>query len=207
MEGVLDLDEEPDDPTRPKVCLDEMPYQLVGETRPPLSMQPGEPRRYDYEDRRHGTGTLFICFEPDAGYRHVEVTERRTAVDFAQMVKWLVDERYAEAQVVRVVLDQLNTPTGASRYEADEPEEAKRVLSRLEFHHPPKHGSWLNQAEIELSVLSGQCLDRRIPDTETLKREVAAWEAERNETGATVNWRFTTVDARTKLHRVYPLPL
>ncbi len=202
---LLDLYEEEYDPSRPKVCLDEMPYQLVGETRIPLPMQAGQPQRYDYEYKRNGTCNLFICFEPDVGWRHVEVTERRTALEFAQVVKWLVDERYAEAEVVRVVLDQLNTHKPASLYAAYEPAEAKRILRKVEFHPTPKHGSWLNQAEIELSVLSGQCLDRRIPDTETLKQEVGAWECERNQAQAKVNWRFTTAQARTKLSRVYPV--
>ena len=207
MEGVLDLYEEEYDPSRPKVCLDEMPYQLVGETRIPVPMQPGQPQRYDYEYKRNGTCNLFICFEPDVGWRHVEVTARRTALDFAQLVKWLVDERYPDAQLVRVVLDQLNTHKPASLYEAYAPEEARRILRKLEFHYTPKHGSWLNTAEIEWSVLTGQCLDRRIPDMETLKREVAAWEQSRNEQRARVDWRFTTADARTKLNRLYPVLL
>jgi hypothetical protein len=205
MEDVLDLYEQEYDPKRPLVCFDEMPYQLVGETRQPLPMEPGQPERCDYEYRRLGTCNVFMCLEPKAGSRHVEVTQRRTAVDFAHQMKALVDERYPEAEVIRVVLDQLNTHTGASLYEAYEPEEAKRILSKLEWHYTPKHGSWLNQAEIELSVLSGQCLDLRIPDIETLKAEIQAWEEERNEQRAKVNWRFTTADARTKLSRVYPI--
>ncbi len=211
MEDVLDLYEQEYDPKRPLVCFDEMPYQLVGETRQPLPMEPGQPERCDLEYRRLGTsGTrwvLFMCLEPKAGSRHVEVTQRRTAVDFAHQMKALVDERYPEAEVIRVVLDQLNTHTGASLYEAYEPEEAKRSLSKLEWHYTPKHGLWLNQAGIKPSVLSGQCLDRRIPDIETLKAEIQAWEEERNEQRAKVNWRFTTADARSKLSRVYPIPL
>ena len=205
MEDVLDLYEEPYDEKRPVVCFDEMPHQLIEETRAPLPATLGRPARHDYEYRRRGTANLFVCFEPKGRRRHVEVTERRTAIDFALQMRRLVDERYPEAEVVRVVLDNLNTHTGASLYRAFEPGEARRILRRLEFHYTPKHASWLNQAEVELSVLSRQCLSgRRIPDAETLEREVSSWERERNGRCATVEWRFTTEDARAKLVRLYP---
>ncbi len=204
MEDVLELYEQEYDPKCPVVCFDEMPYQLVGEKRQPLPAEPGKPERYDYEYERKGTANLFVHFEPKAGRRHVEVTDARTSVDFAGQMKALVDVRYPQAEVIRVVMDNLNTHTGASLYEAYEPAEARRILDRLEFRYTPKHGSWLNQAEIEWSVLSGQCLDRRIPDKDTLKAEIEAWECERNQARATVDWRFTSRDARTKLHRIYP---
>ena len=204
MEDVLDLYEEPYDPKRPKVCFDETSKQLVEDKRPPKSLKPGHPEYYDYEYKRNGTRNLFMIFEPQRGWRHVEVTERRTAQDFAHQMKWLVDEVYADAEVVRLVLDNLNTHRIASLYETFEPAEARRIARRLEFHHTPKHGSWLNMAEIEFAVFSRQCLDRRIPDEQTLKRETAALEDERNRARATANWRFTSQDARIKLHRLYP---
>ena len=204
MEDVLELYEQEDDAKRPLVCFDEMPVQLVGETRVPQPAAPGRAARYDYEYRRNGTANLFLHFEPKAGWRHVEVTDRRTKVDFAQQMKALVDEHDPEAEVIRVVLDQLNTHEPASVYEAFAPAEARRILRKLEFHHTPKHASWLNQAEIEFSVLSGQCLDRRIPDQDTLQAEARAWERGRNEARQTVQWRFTVDQARTKLHRLYP---
>ena len=204
MEDVLDLYEEPHDPRRPTVCFDELPYQLLDEAHAPLPVGPGQPERYDYEYRRQGTANVFLCFEPKAGWRHVEVTERRTKDDFAHQMRALVDRHYPEAAVIRVVLDNLNTHTGGALYEAFEPAQARRILRKLEFRYTPKHGSWLNQAEIELSVLSGQCLDRRIGDRRTLAAEVAAWERERNRAGATVEWRFTTANARGKLRRIYP---
>lgn len=205
MEDTLELYEEEYDPQRPVVCFDEMPYQLIGETRTPLPAQPGKLERYDYEYKRMGTVNLFIHFEPKAGWRHVEVTDTRTSIDFAAQMKALVDEHHPEAEKIRVLMDNLNTHTGASLYEAYEPMEARRILERLEFRYTPKHGSWLNQAEIEWSVLSGQCLDRRIPDKDTLEAEIAAWEQERNQARATVDWRFTSRDARAKLHRIYPV--
>lgn len=204
MEDVLELYEEPYDPARPVVCFDEMPVQLVGEARVPQPAAPGRAARYDYEYRRNGTANLFVGFEPKAGRRYVDATDSRTKLDFAAQMKALSDERYPEAEVIRVVLDNLNTHRPASLYEAFPPPEARRLLRRLEFRHTPKHASWLNQVEIELSVLRAQCLDRRIPDRETLEREVAAWEAERNRAGATVEWRFTNQDARTKPERLYP---
>jgi hypothetical protein len=184
--------------------MDETSKQLIGETRLPLPLQAGRPRRYDYEYTRKGVSNLFILFEPLAGRRQVKVTDRRTSRDWAELMRELVDEHYPQAEVITLVLDNLNTHTTASLYEAFAPEEARRIARRLEFHYTPKHGSWLNMAEIELSVLSQQCLDRRIPDKATLEREVAAWEVERNRVGATVDWRFTTDDARIKLKKLYP---
>lgn len=204
MEDVLELYEEPHDLKRPVVCFDEMPVQLIGETRVPSPAVPGRRARYDYEYRRNGTANLFIAFQPKAGRRHVEATDSRTKVDFAAQMKRLVDERYPEAQRIRVVLDNLNTHKPASLYEAYAPAEARRILRRLEFHYTPRHASWLNQAEIEWGVLSGQCLDRRIGKRETLEAEIGMWEQERNEAGATVDWQFTNERARTKLRRLYP---
>ena len=204
MEDVLDLYEEPHDPKRPVVCFDETSKQLVADKRPAEPIKPGEPEHYDYEYKRNGTRNLFMAFEPLRGWRHVEVTERRTAQDFAHRIKWLVDQAYPEAEVVRLTLDNLNTHKAASLYEAFEPAEARRIAKKLEFHYTPKHGSWLNMAEIEFSVFSRQCLDRRIPDEQTLKRETAALEVERNKAQASVNWQFTSQDARRKLKRIYP---
>jgi DDE superfamily endonuclease len=204
MEDVLDLYEEPYDPQRPKVCFDETNKQLVAETRVGVPARPGQVARYDYEYQRNGTRNLFLFLEPQGGWRHVAVTERRTMQDFAHQMRWLVDEAYPEAEVVRLVLDNLNTHRPASLYEAFPPAEARRILKRLEFHYTPKHGSWLNMAEMELRVFSRECLDRRIPDEATLKREIQALEAERNSTRARVNWRFTAQDARSKLSHLYP---
>jgi uncharacterized small protein (DUF1192 family) len=204
MEDVLDLYEEPYHPQRPKVCFDETNKQLVAETRVGVPARPGQVARYDYEYQRNGTRNLFLFLEPQGGWRHVAVTERRTMQDFAHQMRWLVDEAYPEAEVVRLVLDNLNTHRPASLYEAFPPAEARRILKRLEFHYTPKHGSWLNMAEMELSVFSRECLDRRIPDEATLKREIQALEAERNSTRARVNWRFTAQDARSKLSHLYP---
>ncbi len=204
MEEVLDFYGEPYDPKRPKVCFDETSKQLIGEKRKSLPARPGQVERYDYEYQRNGTRNLFLFLEPQRGWRHVAVTERRTMVDFAHQMRWLVDEAYPEAEVVRVVLDNLNTHRPASLYQAFVPAEARRIVRRLEFHYTPKHGSWLNMAEIEFSVLSRQCLDRRIPDEKTLKQELAALEDQRNRAGATVNWQFTSEDARVKLKRIYP---
>ncbi len=205
MEEVLDLYAEQEDPARPLVRFDEMPYQLIAETRLPLPAAPGKTARYDYEYQRMGTCNLFAFFAPLGGVRHIDVTARRTAADFAEAMRRLVDVLYPEAAVIRVVLDNLNTHRGAALYEAFAPAEARRILRRLAFHYTPKHGSWLNMAEIEWSVLTQQCLDRRIADTTTLAREIAAWEAARNETKATVEWRFTTAKARIKLKHLYPV--
>jgi hypothetical protein len=204
MEDVLDLYAEPYDEKRPTVGFDETSKQLIAETRAPLEAAPGQPGRYDYEYRRNGVRNLFLFCEPRRGWRHVAVTGRRTMQDFAHQMKWLVDEAYPEAEVIRVVLDNLNTHRAASLYETFAPGEARRIAKKLEFHHTPKHGSWLNMAEIELSVFSRQCLDRRIPDEETLKREIKHLEDERNAACAKIEWRFTTGDARRKLHRLYP---
>jgi hypothetical protein len=205
MEDVLDVYHRPYDEKRPLVCLDEASKQLIGEVIEPIPAEPGQPERYDYEYTRNGTADLFMVSEPLAGWRAVKVTERRTSVDFAEVVRWLVEEVHEEAEVVVLVMDNLNTHKLASLYEAFPPEQARRIAERLEIHHTPKHGSWLNMAEIELSVLSRQCLDRRIETREELEREVAAWEEERNERGVEIQWRFTTADARIKLRRLYPV--
>lgn len=204
MEDVLDLYAEPYDPLRPQVNFDETSKQLIKETRSPLPARPGQAPRFDYEYERQGTRNLFLFIEPQTGFRHVQVTERRTMQDFAQQMKWLVDEAYPEAELIRVVLDNLNTHRAASLYEAFAPEEARRLVKKLEFHYTPKHGSWLNLAEIELSVLQRQCLDRRIADEATLSHEIAVWEQARNEKQATIDWRFSVTDAREKLKRLYP---
>ena len=204
MEDVLDLYAEPHDPHRPVVCFDETSTQLLAETRPPIPPQPGPPRREDYEYRREGARNLFLACEPLVGWRHVAVTERRTTGDFAHQMRWLVDEAYPEAGVVRVVLDNLNTHRMASLYETFPAPEARRIAQRLEFHYTPKHGSWLNMAEIEFSVLSRCCLRQRLPGEDALRREVQALVTERNAAQAIINWRFNTTDARTKLHRLYP---
>jgi hypothetical protein len=204
MEEVLDLYAEPYDERRPVVGFDETSQQLIAETRVPLPAKAGQPTRYDYEYSRHGIRNLLLFCEPLRGYRHVAVTEQRTMQDFARQMKWLVDEGYPEADVIRVVLDNLNTHKPASLYETFAPAEARRILRKLAFHHTPKPGSWLNIAESELSVFSRQCLDRRIGDEETLKRAIKKLEEERNAVSAKIEWRFTTEDARQKLHRLYP---
>ena len=204
MEDVLEVYTRPYDPTHPVVCLDETSKQLVAETRTPLPAEPGQPQRVDYEYERQGTANLFMAVEPLAGQRYVTVTDRRTAVDFARIVKDLLEVRYPHADKVVLVLDNPNTHKPAALYQAFEPAVAWRLLERLEIHHTPKHGSWLNMAEIELSVLSQQCLNRRIPDAVTLVREVAAWQQARNADPRPVNWRFTTADARIKLKHLYP---
>jgi hypothetical protein len=204
MEDVLDLYAEPYAADRPVVCFDELPFQLLADTRPSQSAAPGRSARVDYEYRRQGTANLFLCFEPLAGWRHVEVTRQRTNKDFAEQMRTLVDEHYPEAAVIAVVLDNLSTHSPAALYQTFPPSEARRLVKRLEFHDTPKHGSWLNMAELEFAILSRQCLHRRIPDRTTLQREIAAWEAERNSARATAHWRFTTTQARTKLRRLYP---
>ena len=204
MEDVLDLYAEPYDPKRPVVCFDETSTQLLAETRAPMPPRPGRPQRQDYEYRREGTRNLFLACEPLAGWRQVAVTQRRTMQDFAHQMRWLVDEAYPEVPVVRVVLDNLNTHRTASLYETFPAVEARRIAKRLEFHYTPKHGSWLNMAEIEFSVLSRSCLRQRIPDQEALGREVQALVRERNAAQSIINWRFNTQNARTKLHRLYP---
>jgi hypothetical protein len=206
MEDVLDVYTRPYDPKRPQVCLDETSRQLLSETTAPEPMAPGyrPVAREDYEYVRAGVCNLFMLTEVLAGWRHVMVSERRTRIDFAHCIKELVDVHYPEAEQIVLVMDNLNTHTPASLYEAFEPAEAKRLADRLEIHYTPKHGSWLNMAEIELSVLCEQCLDRRLADEVTLRKEVGAWEQERNTRGSTIEWRFTTEDARIKLKRLYP---
>jgi len=204
MEDVLEVYQRPYDDAHPLIGMDESSKQLVKEVRSPLPGQPGEPEKYDFEYERNGVSNLFMFLEPLTGKRYVNVTEQRTAVDWAHQIKELVDIRYPHAERITLVMDNLNTHVGASLYKAFEPPEARRLLDKLDIHYTPKHGSWLNMAELELSVLSRQCLDRRIPDQETLEREVKAWEARRNASPAPVNWRFTTADARIKLKRLYP---
>jgi hypothetical protein len=204
MEDVLDLYAEPYDERRPVVNFDEKSKQLVAETRTPIPAEPGRAERFDYEYRRGGVANLFAFCEARAGWRHLAVTERHTKQDFAAQMKWLVDEQYPQAERIRVVLDNLSTHKPASLYERFAPGEARRILRKLEFHYTPKHGSWLNLVEIELSVLQRQCLNRRIPDVATLRREVVAYAARRNEAKATITWNFSVEDARRKLKRLYP---
>jgi uncharacterized small protein (DUF1192 family) len=204
MEDILEVYQRPYDPHRPLVCLDETSKQLIAETRVPIAAKPGQPGRHDYEYRRNGTANLFMMFAPLEGWRHVKVTDRHTAVDYAQVLKELSDTHFPGAAKIVLVQDNLNTHKPASLYEAFPPAEARRLVERFEWHYTPKHGSWLDMAESELSVLSSQCLDRRIPDQQVLKEEVEAWEADRNTKHAKANWQFTTADARVKLKRLYP---
>jgi DDE superfamily endonuclease len=204
MEDVLDVYHRPYDEARPVVCLDETSKQLVGEVVEPIPAEPGQPERFDYEYVRNGTANLFMISEPLAGWRHVMVTERRTAKDFAEVLRWLAEDVYPEAQKVVLVMDNLNTHKLASLYELFSPEQARRLVERFEVHHTPKHGSWLNVAEIELSVLARQCLDRRIESKDELLKQLEPWEVERNDRQVGVKWRFTTADARIKLRRLYP---
>jgi hypothetical protein len=204
MEDVLAVYTRPYDPAYPVVCLDELNKQLVAEIQTPVPVEPGQPARFDYEYERCGTANLFMINEPLIGQRYVTVTEQRTAVDFAQVVRDLLEVRYPHAEKVVLVIDNLNTHKPAALYQAFEPAVARSLIDRLEIHYTPKHGSWLNMAEIELSILSRQCLDRRIPDLGTVTREVAAWEQARNASAQGVNWRFTTPNARIKLKRLYP---
>jgi hypothetical protein len=204
MEDVLELYAEPLQAEQPVVCVDERPCVLHGETRPSTQAQPGRAARYDYEYQRNGTCNLFMLFQPGAGWRHAKVTAQRTKTDFAEVLRELVDVHFPHAEKIRVVLDNLNTHTPASLYTAFPPAEARRILNKLDFHYTPKHASWLNMVEIELAVLVHQCLKRRIPDTDTLTREVAAWEAARNAQRATIRWQFDVSQARTKLARLYP---
>jgi hypothetical protein len=204
MEDVLEVYHRPHDPDRPVVCLDETSKQLIVETRVPIPAKPGQPARYDYEYQRNGTANLFMMFAPLEGWRHVEVTDRHTAVDYAKILKDLSDKHFSGAAKIVLVQDNLNTHRPASLYEAFPAEEARRLVKRFEWHYTPKHGSWLDMAESELSVVSSQCLDRRIPDKQTLIKEVAAWEEARNKNHAKADWQFTTADARIKLKRLYP---
>ncbi len=204
MEDVLEVYKRPYDPLRPLVCMDETSKQLLRTPRPHLPMEPGRAERQDYVYERGGVANVFMFMEPLGGRRWVEITERRTKVDWAHQIKELVDVRYPDAEKIVLVMDNLNTHTPASLYEAFEPEKARRLARKLEIHYTPKHGSWLNMAEIELSVLSRQCLDRRVPDFETLAREAHTWQRRRDERGVRIDWRFTTEDARIKLKRLYP---
>jgi transposase len=206
MEDVLDLYAEPADPKRPVVCFDETPTQLIGEVRQPIPARPGQPERYDYEYKRNGTANLFMVLDAHKAWRHVKVTEQRTAADFAACMRDLADVHYPDAALIRVVQDNLSTHTAGALYEAFPAPEAHRILQRLQFHYTPKHASWLNMAEIEISVLHGQCLDRRIGERNLLTAEIEAWERQRNASGARVHWKFTTHTARAKLARAYPHP-
>lgn len=200
----MDVYKRPYDPKRPNVCLDETSKQLIGETRIPVPACPGQPARYDYEYKRNGVANLFMICEPLVGKRHVKVTQRRTKIDWAYCVREMVDQIYPNAEQIVLVMDNLNTHNKSSLYEAFEPAEAKRIADKLEIHYTPKHGSWLDMAEIELGILARQCLSRRIDNMEQLKDEVAAWQVIRNTAEAKVNWRFTTEDARIKLKKLYP---
>lgn len=204
MEDLLYLYAESFNPFEPIVCFDERPYQLLADLVEPLRSQPEQPTRIDYQYSRQGMCNLFVFYAPHYGWRHVEVTPSRTKKDFAHQMKDLVDIYFPRAHKIRVVLDNLNTHTPAALSETFRPFEARRILDCLEFHYTPKHGSWLNQVEIEISVLSRQCLDRRIPDVETLRQEIKAWEKERNQQKAKIDWRFAAKDARVKFQRMYP---
>jgi hypothetical protein len=205
MEDVLDLYAEEYDSQYPTVCLDEKPVVLHSETRLTQPAAPGQPERRDYEYVREGTANLFMMVEPLAGWRHVAVTERRTKVDFAEAVRWLVEERYPDVEYVRIVLDNLNTHGPAALYEAFPAERARSIAARVEFHHTPKHGSWLNMAEIEISVFERSCLSRPVGDVATLERRVTALEKERNAARCTIHWQFTSQQARVKLADLYPV--
>jgi hypothetical protein len=204
MEDVLEVYQRPHDPEVPVVCLDEASKQLITETRAPIPTKPGHPARHDYEYERNGTANLFMMFAPLEGWRHVEVTDRHTAVDYARILKQLSDKHFPDSKKIALIQDNLNTHKPASLYEAFPAPEARRLVERFEWHYTPKHGSWLDLAESELSVLSGQCLDRRIADKNILVEEVAAWEASRNNNNNKADWQFTTANARVKLKRLYP---
>jgi len=204
MEDVLEVYKRPYDPKHPVVCVDEMPKQLLMDTRDPLPMRTGEPERFDYEYKRGGVADLFMLCEPLAGKRHIEITDQRRRIEWAQVMRIVSDELYPDAEKIVVVLDNLNTHVLAAFYLAFEPQEARRLVERFELHYTPKHGSWLNMAEIELSALTRQCLDRRIPDKDTLIQQVKAWEDQRNSEVIKVHWQFSTADARTKLKSLYP---
>ena len=204
MEDVLEVYQRPRDPACPMVCVDETSKQLIAETRVPITAKPGRPARHDYEYERNGTANLFMMFAPLEGTRHVKVTDRHAAVDYAQVLKELSDTHFPKAEKIVLVQDNLSTHKPASLYEAFPAPEARRLVERFEWHYTPKHGSWLNMAESELGTLASQCLDRRIPDKETLIGEVAAWENRRNKNHTKADWQFTTADARVKLKRLYP---
>jgi transposase len=204
MEDVLDVYTQPYDPQRPLICMDETSRQLLADVYAPLPIEPGKPERYDFQYERHGVAQVFLFLEPLVGKRQVKVTEQRTRKDWAEAMRELSDVHYPQADQIVVVLDNLNTHSPASFYQAFEPEEAHRLTKRFEFHYTPKHGSWLNMAEIELSVLGRQCLNRRLPSREDMSREALAWMEERNAQVVKVQWRFTTADARIKLRHLYP---
>jgi hypothetical protein len=204
MENILEVYQRSYDETHPLICMDESSKQHIKETRQPIPAKPGTVEKYDTEYERNGVSNIFMFFEPLEGRRHVAVTNHRTALDWAHQIRHLVDVMYPRAERVSLVMDNLNTHTGASLYKAFPPEEARRLLDKLEIHYTPKHGSWLNMAEIELSILSRQCLDRRIPDQEALKREVATWQKNRNAIARPMEWRFTNEEARVKLKKLYP---
>jgi transposase len=204
MEDVLEVYTRPYDPLRPQICMDETSKQLLRDTKEPLPMEPGRPERQDYEYERGGVANVFMFMEPLTGKRWVNITEQRTKVDWAHQIEELVEERYPHAERIVLVMDNLNTHSPASLYEAFGPEKARRLAEKLEIHYTPKHGSWLNMAEIELSVLSRQCLQRRVPNFETLEAESAAWQERRDAAGVKIDWRFRTEDARIKLKRLYP---
>jgi transposase len=204
MEDVLDVYKRPYDPKCPLICMDEMPKQLLADLREPIAVGPGYSARSDYEYQRNGVADLFMLFEPLQGKRHIQVEKQRRRIEWAEVMKYLADEVYPEADIIVVVMDNLNTHTPAAFYQTYEPEEARRLVQRFEFHFTPKHGSWLNMAEIELSALARQCLDRRLPDIETVLREVQAWQDQRNSEVVKVHWQFTTADARIKLRHLYP---
>ncbi|BAS58452.1 transposase [Leptolyngbya boryana IAM M-101] len=204
MEDVLELYKQPYDEQHPVVCVDERPCQLLVDKQPSIPAEPGKPEREDFQYERNGTCNLFVAFQHRVGWRHVEVTERRTNADFAHWLKRLVDEWFPTATKIRLILDNLNIHSPAALYQTFEAQEARRILEKLEWHYTPKHGSWLNMVEIELSILVRQCLDRRLPDLETLRQEVQAWEQQRNAQKATIDWQFTSTDARVKLKRLYP---
>jgi hypothetical protein len=205
MEDILDLYAEPFQPAYPVICFDELPYQMVSETQLPVPMQTGKPLRYDFEYRREGTCNLFLLLQPLAGWRHIQVTARRTKQDFAWCMQDLVEIHFPQAEKIRGVLDNLNTHSPAAFYEAFPPDQARRLTKKLEFHSTPEHSSWLNMAEVEISVLTEQCLDRRLGSLMIVVKEVGAWEAERNAARATIDWRFTIPNARDKLKKLYPV--
>jgi transposase len=207
MEEVLDLYAEKPNPDKPVISFDESPVQLIGETRVPIAAKPGKPERFDYEYRRNGTANLFVFVNAHESWRHVKTTDRRCNIDFAECMRELVDVHYPNAQCIDVVLDNLSTHTDAALYQTFPPEEARRILRKLKLHYVPKHASWLNMVEIEIGVLKGQCLDRRIGDRVTLEREIAAWQTARNASGARIRWMFDVERARAKMSRVYPKPV
>ena len=204
MEDILDIYEMPYDPVVPVVCMDEKPYQLLGEVREPLPMRPGDTQKVDSEYMRNGTCSIFVFVEPLSGTRHVSVRERRTAIDWAEEIKYLVDVSYPDCPKIILVMDNLNTHTITSLYKTYPALEARRIARRLEIHFTPKHGSWLNMAEVELNVMTRQCLSRRMAAVDELRQELAAWETGRNKSVARINWQFTTESARTKLISLYP---